>query len=184
MPSLPQPTTPDLEALVALFYEAPGELGRFTEVSADEMPAAYRRLLAHEEHMTVTVEAFHGCLVDVEVLQKKVTARHYARKILLRRQRDRRVVQYGIMRVHLGYLDPEVRDEILGEQIPLGRVLIEHNVLRRVRLSHLWLVSPGPELSRLFGLCEPTTTYGRTAMIECNHEPAVELVEIVTPVLE
>jgi hypothetical protein len=90
------------------------------------------------------------------------------------------VVQYGIMRVNFDYLSPEVADEIRSERTPLGRILIEHNVLRRVQLFSLWRVEMGAELQQLFG-SDPGIAYGRTAMIDCNDEPAIELVEIVTP---
>jgi hypothetical protein len=49
---------PDLPTLAGLFYTYPEDIGEFFEVTADRMPAAYRRLLAHEGHMTETVEAF------------------------------------------------------------------------------------------------------------------------------
>ncbi|HEY5311854.1 MAG TPA: hypothetical protein VIK18_05020 [Pirellulales bacterium] len=176
------PVTPDLHALVALFYAEPQRLGRFHQVMAEQMPADYRTLLAHEAHMTVTVEAFHDCRVDVKVCDRRTDEQLYARKILLTRQRDGQVVQFGIMRINFSYLEPEVQSEIQREATPLGRILIEHNVLRRVRLAHLWQVSPGEDLVSLFGLSEPRLTFGRTAMIECNGEPAVELLEIVTPV--
>jgi hypothetical protein len=60
-------------------------------------------------------------------------------------------------------------------------VLIEHNVLRNVRLLSLWEIQPGPELRNLFGLTGSETCYGRTALIYCDGVPAVELLEIVTP---
>ena len=63
-------------------------VGTFTEVPETALPAIPRKLLAHDEHMTVTVEAFHGCPVEVDVLQTIVTPTHYSRRILLRRQRD------------------------------------------------------------------------------------------------
>jgi hypothetical protein len=75
-----------------------------------------------------------------------------------------------------------VRLRIEAEDTPLGRVLIENNVLRRVRLASLWRVRAGAELARLFDLAAGAVTYGRTALIECNNEPAVELLEIVAPV--
>jgi chorismate-pyruvate lyase len=78
-------------------------------------------------------------------------------------------------------LDPEVRQQIEQGRIPLGRVLIEHNVLRNVRLLSLWKVTPGAELLNLFGMEKPDTCYGRTALIYCNGVPAVELLEVVTP---
>jgi chorismate-pyruvate lyase len=166
---------------VALFYESPGELGQFVERPAAELPAVYQKLLAHNHHMTVTVERHHGSLVDVKVLERRISDEHYARKILLTRQADGRVVQFGIVRLNLAYLDEAVRREIEAQQTPLGRILIQHNVLREVELFKLLEVRPGPDLCRLFGMTPSQRTYGRTALIHCNGEPAVELLEIVTP---
>ena len=172
---------PDLETLVRLFYSSPDQLGRFAEVTAEELPPVYRGLLAHRNHMTVTVEAFHRSPVDVQVLETRLADTHYARKILLRRQSDRRVVQFGIMRIDFSILTPDVRREIESEQIPLGRVLIQHKVLRKIHLTALWKVSPGSDLQALFEIPGMTTVYGRTALIDCNGQPGVELLEIVTP---
>jgi chorismate-pyruvate lyase len=172
---------PDLNDLVSLFYDDSSQLGVFDEVAAEEMPEVYRGLLAHEEHMTVTVEAFHHSPVDVVVLATKVASPHYSRKILLNRESDAGVVQFGIVRLNTDYVDAEVRREIESQQIPLGRVLINHNVLRQVQLTSLWRIKPGPDLCKLFGLEKMVETYGRTALIYCNGEPAVELIEIVIP---
>jgi chorismate-pyruvate lyase len=174
--------TPDLGTLTRLFYDGPDSLGDFAEVSADELPEAYRRLLAHDAHMTVTVEQFHDSPVRVRVLDKRVTTTHYARKILLERQTDGQVVQFGIMRVNFAYLSPEVRAEIESEAAPLGRILIRHNVLRNVQLFSLWRITPGPDLTALLGLAGPVVTYGRTALIDFSGVPAIELIEIVSPV--
>ncbi|MBL9123003.1 MAG: hypothetical protein JNG90_05185 [Planctomycetaceae bacterium] len=175
------PPEHDLEQLARLFYPSLASLGRFTQVAAAEMPANYQRLLNHEHHMTVTVEEFHGCPVDVQVLDRHRTDSHYARKILLVRQSDRTVVQYGIMRVHWRYLDPAVRAGVEDESLPLGRIFIQHNVHRAIALRGLWRVNPGVELCHFFGLPPDGMTYGRTALILCDHEPAIELLEIVAP---
>ncbi len=172
---------PELETLLALFYDAPKRLGRFVEAPAGELPPVYRKLLAHNHHMTVTVEAHHGSLVNVRVLVTKTDDPYYARKILLERQSDGRVVQFGIVRLDFRHLSDAVRREIEGQAAPLGRILIEHNVLREVELFKLWQVTPGADLRELFGMPAPQTTYGRTALIHCNGEPAIELLEIVTP---
>lgn len=171
---------PDLQTLVRLFYENSIELGSFTEVVADDMPAAPRRLLAHHDHMTVTVEEYHGDRVAVEVLETRLEEPYYSRKILLRRERDRQVVQFGIVRLDFRYVDKLVRQEIESQRTPLGRVLIEHDVLRWVELVSLWRIVPGPDLRRLLALPNNEPVYGRTALIYCNGEPAVELLEIVT----
>ena len=175
-------TTPELDALVKLFYADTGELGDFEEVSADQLPAVDRVLLDHDQHMTLTVEAQHGCPVDLRVLDTHITHTHYARKIVLTRQSDGATVQFGIARLNLDFLKPEVRAQIESQQAPLGRILIEHDVLRRVRLLSLWRIWPNAELIERLGLDSPTPCYGRTALIYCDTIPAVELLEIVRPV--
>jgi hypothetical protein len=173
--------TPDLETLARLFYGAPDLLGEFVQVAAEEMPDGYRYQLVHDAHMTVTVEKFHGTPVRVRVLDKRVTPTHYARKILLERESDGRVVQFGIMRVDFACVSPEVREEVLGEAAPLGRILIAHDVLRVIRIGALWKVEVGTDLARLFARQQPVVTYGRTATIDFGGVPAVELIEIVSP---
>jgi chorismate-pyruvate lyase len=175
------PPIPDLMELVGMFYADSADLAEFAPVAACNMPQPYRDLLAHEHHMTVTVEKFHGCPVDVRVLEYKSDPPHYARKILLARQSDGAIVQYGIVRIDLDQVDPPARDEILARNKPLGRILIEHNVFREVELVDLWRVEPGEDLKRLFGVSHAETTYGRTALIHCNGSPAVELLEIIVP---
>lgn len=180
MSGLP-PTTADLETLVGLFYAQVDDLATFAPRHFSQLPPEYRRLLAHTGHMTVTVEDRHSSPVDVHVLQIHRTDTHYSRKILLKRQSDGRVVQFGIVRLALDTLEKPARDEILSERTPLGRVLIEHGVMRAVQLLGLWEVTCGPELAEHFGTEPGHTTYGRTALIYCNSEPAIELLEIVAP---
>ncbi len=177
------PVTAELATLVGLFYEQPSDLGQLHQVSANQIPEPYSQLLAHEHHMTVTVERFHNCLVNVQVLESRTEGHHYSRRILLNRQSDGRVVQFGIVRLNFEYFSPEVRREIESRSAPLGRILIQHNVLREIELMALWQVKPGADLCRLLGTAPGEFTYGRTAIIHCNGEPAVELLEIVAPVL-
>ena len=148
------------------------------------MPEAYRRLLVHNHHMTVAMEEFHGGTVQVQVLQAQYVDNHYSRQILLVCQTDGRVVQFGIVRLNLDCLSLQVRQEIESQTTPLGRILIRHNVLREIELVGSWRVQPGPDLSRLFNAGLQEITYGRTAIIHCNGEPAVELLEIAAPVAE
>ena len=173
--------TPELKALVQLFYPSLDDLGEFTEVAESEMPDVPRKLLWHDAHMTVAVESHHQTSVDVRVLNTHVTSSHYSRRILLTRQPDGQVVQFGIVRLNSTFLGDDVRREIESETTPLGRILIDHDVLRDVRLLSLWRIEPGSDLVQMFGLEKPETCYGRTALIYCNGLPAVELLEIVTP---
>jgi chorismate-pyruvate lyase len=173
--------TPEVKALANLFYLSLDELGEFEEVTPEELPDVARKLLWHDEHMTVTVEEHHGGPVAVRVLNTHITPTHYSRRILLHRERDGQVVQFGIVRLNVDFLGPRVREEIERQHAPLGRILIQHNVLRHVRPLSLWRIAPGSDLKELFQLQKPGNCYGRTALIYCNGLPAVELLEIVTP---
>ncbi len=168
-----------LESLTDLFYPTLNLLGAFELRQESELPVAYRGLLAHHSHMTVTVERRHGCAVDVQVIRTLRDDQHYSREILLRRQSDRRVVQYGIVRLATGALATDVLSEIFSEGIPLGRVLIQHGVLTQVQLLALWQIKPTETLADLMEMPSGMTTCGRTALIYCDGEPAIELLEIV-----
>jgi hypothetical protein len=171
---------PDVRGLFGLFPPST-YLASSTPVLAAEVPQPYHGLLVHEHHMTVTVEAYHKELVDVRVLETQRGESAYARKILLVTQKTHRVVQFGLVRIHMQFCSPAVRAEILSEQTPLGRILINHNVLRRIEPTMYLRVVPGPAMVQWFGLKEPRETYGRLALIHCDEQPAIELLEIVAP---
>src|SRR5262249_22828705 len=137
---------PDLRALFSLFSLPLDQVLEYDLVPGDEVPPPYRKLLVHEHHMTVTVEAHHGDLVDVRILARHLATDSYARMILLCLQKSQRVVQFGIMRVHYRWLSEAVRAEIHAGQTPLGRILISHNVLRRIEPTAYLRVVPGPAM--------------------------------------
>ena len=171
---------PDIATLFKLFPPT-SYLREFDIIPAEQVPQPYHDLLVHEHHMTVTVEAHHGSLVDVQVLERKRDGDGYARKILLAKQSDRRIVQFGLVLIWLNYCSPEVSAEIISEKTPLGRILINHNVLRRIEPTDYLRVTPGPEMMQWFDLKTPIPAYGRLALIHCDGKPAIELVEIVAP---
>jgi chorismate-pyruvate lyase len=143
------------------------------------MPAPFHDLLVHEHHMTVTVEAHHGDAVAVRVLASRRVDDSYARKIILTLHGSGKVVLFGIVRIRLDFCSAPVRKAILAEKTPLGRVLIEHNVLRRIEPTAYFRVRPGPRQLAWFGLKKAQPLYGRLGFIYCDEQPAVELLEIV-----
>lgn len=171
---------PNLDHLIQPFYESARALAEFDAVGEDELPDVFRTLLAHDDHMTVTLEAWHNSLVDLQVLKEHRDGNTYAREILLKKQRDARVVQYGIMHIDLGGLPEIVRLEIESQALPLGRVMIRHHLLREVELVGLWKVTPAEALAGYLQLPVGSVTYGRSARILVDGRPAVELLEIVT----
>lgn len=173
----------EIRELIDQFYRPPArhaDLGIFTKVA--RVPAPYDGLLDHNAHMTVTVESFHGDSVDVIVHRMGQHENWYSREITLATHQSHQVVQYGIVRLDTTALAEEVWRRIESRDTPLGRVLIEHNVLREVQLCGLWSIQAGPSLSKLLGCSIDQTVYGRTALIHCDSVPAIELLEIVASV--
>lgn len=205
---MPSPLDPplrrhiDIESLIAQFYPEADALASFEQVAT--CPPPFDQLLDHNSHMTVTVEAFHHQQVDVVVHR---TCNHlsdgrsvwrgdpelqgagrlriaeqtvaYSREITLVTHNTQKVVQYGLVRLDPSTINRDVWLEIAGEGIPLGRALINHNVLRSVELDRLWKITPGKALAALLETAPDEVVYGRTALIRCNDQPAIELVEIV-----
>lgn len=169
----------ELDLLIQLFYDDPDRLGRFQELKPEQVPDPSHQLLVHNKHMTVTVEKYHSSPVDVNVLQTRIDGDHYSRKIVLTSQDDQQAVMFGIVRLDLSVLSPNVRIEIEKQDTPLGRILINHNVLRAVKLLNLFRIDPGEDLLNALKLESGRTCYGRTALIFCDGAPAIELLEIV-----
>ncbi|MCO6046313.1 hypothetical protein NG895_20635 [Aeoliella sp. ICT_H6.2] len=175
-----QSRTAELTARAAIFSTDLAQLGKFTPVGEDDLPESYASLLAHHNHMTVTLEAYWESLVAVRVVQERLDGAVYARQSLLARHSDGAVVQYGIMSIDLTDLPPRVRQAIETASGPLGRVLIKNNLLRDVELLALWHIVAGEELARNLGVPAGRVVYGRSAAIHLSGARAVDLLEIVT----
>jgi hypothetical protein len=152
-------------------------------VQPEEIPHPDDELLVHHEHMTVALQRFHGSPVAVTVREEHLSDDRdfYTRMISLSPAASPgQVVEWGIVRLDFRYMDAAVRDEILRKQMPLGAILIKHDVHRRIK-PRFFLRFPqaGPVL-RLFGASETRPVYGRLGTIYCDEEPAIELLEIVT----
>lgn len=173
----------ELQQLISLFPEAEYNplYHHARHIAREAAPEPYHRMLVHEHHMTVTMESYHDCKVDVEVVDSRVVEDLYCRKILLRNDVTKDVVQFGIVRFNFEFVTDAVRKEIESQKIPLGRVLIQHNVLRHIDLGAIIELTAGPGLAHYLEMDEHTTTYGRMATIFCDGLPAVDLFEVSSP---
>ncbi len=174
-------TAPTLNQLFNLFPDSNGRPGA-VEVPASDIPQPYYRLLVHSHHMTVTVEEFYHTRVDVRVLASRRGGNEYARKILLTAQDTGQVVQFGLVRINLGVCPEPVRNEILEGKTPLGRVLIRHDMLRRIEPVAFLRVTLSPEMAGWFGIEPDAITFGRLGVIYTGDRPAVEVLEILAPI--
>lgn len=173
----------ELDELCSLFPEPEDEplFLRAEHIAREATPEPYHRMLVHEHHMTVTMESFHDCSVDVVVVASKYDRDLYCRKILLKKHGTDKNVQFGIVRFNFGFVTDSVKEQIESESIPLGRVLIQHNVLRHIDLGAIIRFEAGPGLGRYLQMDVGQETYGRMATIFCNGSPAVDLLEISAP---
>lgn len=171
----------ELNALTELFPDEQPLFEQAEHVPSAATPEPYKTMLVHDKHMTVTMEKFHDSKVDVRVIDSCLNGDVYARKILLLKTGTETVVQFGIVKFNFQYVTQAVRDEILGGEVPLGRVLINHNVLRQIDLGAILRITAGPALADYIQMEPSGVTYGRMATIFCNHQPAVDLLEISIP---
>lgn len=171
----------ELMKLLSLFLRREKLVERINQIPVSATPELYRPLLVHEQHMTLAMEQFHQSSVAVQILEARNEGDHYCRQTLLQRSDTGSPVQFGIARVNLQSIPGAVREEILAGQLPLGRVLINHDVQRRIELRAIFEITTGRELAERLHMREGEITYGRTATIFCHHAPAVELLEVSAP---
>ena len=171
----------ELLALTNLFPSAELLFLKAEHIPSAVTPEPYKAMLVHDHHMTVAMETYHKSAVEVRVLAKKLDGDQYSREILLLKQGTEAVVQYGLVRFNLSFVTREVRNEILAEQTPLGRILINHNVLRHIDLGAILEMTAGSRLATHFRMPIGAVTYGRMVTIFCNRQPAVDLLEISAP---
>lgn len=171
----------ELKKLTDLFPTGQPLIAKAEHVASALVPEPYQGLLVHNSHMTVTMEEYHHCPVDVKILARAQNGDIYSRKSILLKSGTDEVVQLGIVRFDLNYVTPTVRREILAGEVPLGRILINHNVLRHIDLGAVLRITPGPELVKIFRIKAGGVTYGRLATIFCNQQPAVDLLEVSVP---
>src|SRR6185503_4212818 len=94
-------------------------LPRIEMIPAEEVPEPYRALLAHNNDMTPTLEAFHKSDIHLEILSRDERGSFYFREVVLRLNHDERAVEFGANKVYLGRLPEEAQEFILAEQVPL-----------------------------------------------------------------
>ncbi|HPF38280.1 MAG TPA: hypothetical protein P5081_12085 [Phycisphaerae bacterium] len=147
-------------------------------VPGGDVPAPFDQLLVHNEHMTSRLGAYHGERVALEVLEDRRNGDTYQRKILLT-VANSHVVEVGVVRIHLNHTADDVREEILSKKTPLGDILTQHNVLRRIEPKWFLRFDGPATLWSAFDRSLDGPLYGRVGVIHCDGEPAIELLEVV-----
>jgi chorismate-pyruvate lyase len=112
-------------------------------------------------------------------LEEHLAGDQYTRKISLTPAGSDKVVEWGIVRLNFQFMSPQVREEILAKKMPLGAILIKHNVHRRIKPRYFLRFPENGQVLRLFSDQPTEPAWGRLGTIFCNNEPAIELLELV-----
>ena len=178
MPSNLDPSK-EIRLLLAFFGES--RIPQCLEIDAEEVPQSERELLVHRRHMTVTLEEYYRDRVKVVPYRVHQQGDLYGRKLDLVAVSSGLVVMTGIMLFNFSCCGSKVRDLILAEEVPLGRILIENRILRRISSETFVRIEAGDPFVERFDLKAPQPAFGRLATIFYDGEPAVDLLEVVRP---
>ncbi|MGA2496320.1 MAG: hypothetical protein ABSH20_01180 [Tepidisphaeraceae bacterium] len=159
-------------------YHASGDA--FREAAGEEMPEPYHKLLVHKRHMTLALSEHFGVAPNLYVMSELHDGNWYSRKIFLTAGNKSDSIELGVVRMDLSCLRENVAEQILRKGQPLGAILTEHHVLRRIEPRHYLFFPKGSAVLRWFGHGNAGPFYGRLGTIHCNEKPAIEVLEIVT----
>src|ERR1051326_8941174 len=155
-------------------------LPRIEQIADDAAPEPYRALLVHSNDMTPTMEAFHKSQIHLEILRSERRGGFYFREVVLRLNHDEKPVEFGGNKIYLGMFPEEAQELILLEQAPLGRILKECAIKHHTEAKAFLRVESDEIINNAFELTQPTTLYGRKAVISDLHgKPLSEIVEIL-----
>lgn len=150
-----------------------------TAVQPEKIPFPEDHLLVHHDHMTIVLQRHHGSAVQVHVLEEHLDGDLYTRKISLTPAGSNKIVEWGIVRLNFKFMPAEVREEILRKEMPLGAILVKHNVHRRIKPRYFLQLPESSSIVGLFGAHNAEPLYGRIGTIYCDNEPCIEVLEIV-----
>lgn len=148
-------------------------------VQPEKIPFPDDDLLVHHDHMTIVLQRHHGSPVRVHVMEEHLDGDLYTRKIYLTPAGSNKIVEWGIVRLNFKFMPAEVKQEILGKQLPLGAILVKHGVHRRIKPRYFLQLPEASSMVALFDAKNAQPLYGRIGTIYCDDEPCIEVLEIV-----
>jgi hypothetical protein len=145
----------------------------------ERLPQPYRTLLFHQNDMTLTLEQHFGGRVVIRALSTYSSGAWYFRRVLLVQEYSGRPVEMGAIRIRLDAFSARVRQQILGNVVPLGRILRDGGVDYQSRPRCFLEVTPNSEMMGVFWMREPRTLYGRRTEMAVGSTKVGDIVEIL-----
>ena len=153
-----------------------------TKVDAESIPEPYRRLLVHENDMTLTLEAAYEQRIHIRLVSRKAEADVLLRQVVLVLDSDERPVEFGAIRIQLNQLPAHARARVLEGKLPLGRLLQDFNVHHRSQPAAYFAVKADRQIGEALAIPSRQQLYGRRNKLLMPSGPVLaEVVEILPP---
>ena len=167
-----------------LVYERAGiDVPHVEAVEPDDIPLPYRSLLVHESDMTLTLERHFGGRVMLRPLSTFTLRGSYFRRVLLVQEYAGQPVEMGAIRMELDAFGEKIRQQIVRNEIPLGRILRDGRFKYESHVKAYLQVTPNPEMMGVFWMREPRTLYGRRTEIIRHGAKIGDIVEVLPQVI-
>jgi hypothetical protein len=148
-------------------------------ISPYDIPLPYRSLLVHESDMTITLEQHFGGRITLRTLSTFSHQGAYFRRVLLALEYSGRPVEMGALRIHLPAFSRPVQRQILGNTIPLGRLLRDARVDFKSQATRFLKITPNSEMVGVFWMREPRPLYGRQTEVLLKGKHIGDIVEVL-----
>ena len=182
-PELAPLVLPFAHPLDELYAHSGMVLPRIEAIPGHDVPPPYQALLVHEGDMTPTLETFFRSSIHLEVLRREQRGDFYFREVLLRTDATDAPVEFGAIKISLGFFPPAARQDILRERLPLGTILARHALQHFSRPKAFLKVISDDFINRIFSLSGAQTLYGRrNTLSNLDQHPFAEIVEILPPI--
>jgi hypothetical protein len=170
-------------ALLAHFYAQAGcPLFPLERMLGSALPEPYRRLLAHDNDMTPTLERFYGRRIRLRLLRRELEENAYLREVALDLVDASRSVEYGVIRVFLHRFPERARQFILEEQRPLGEILQSEAIAHIGWPQAFFRAEADARMGAILRLRGPGALYGRRNLLLDGHRQVLaEVIEVLAP---
>ena len=167
-----------------LVYQRAGiDLPHVEEVQPGDIPLPYRSLLVHDSDMTLTLERHFGGRVMLRPLSTFTNRGSYFRRVLLVQEYAGQPVEMGSIRMELDAFGEKIRQQIVKNEIPLGRILRDGRFQYKSRVKAFLQVTPNAEMMGVFWMREPRVLYGRRTEIMRHGAKIGDIVEVLPLVI-
>ncbi len=168
-----------LYPLNIVYRRAGVDMPTWHAVEPDDIPSPYRSILVHDNDMTSTLERHYGGRVVLRALSTFTTGGWHFRRVLLVQEYTGRPVEMGAIRIKLDAFSSRLQQQILRNETPLGRLLVDNRFPYASHVKDYLALTPNPEMMGVFWMREPRTLYGRRTEIVHRRRKIGDIVEIL-----